>query len=161
MRRFMAIVAGVFVVTAIAGGALVGCGVSKPGSGSPRDTTLPRVNCGSAATRFLGESTQVLSATSGALPCFAAAARNCRPASITVTAMGVDAGTRYVFVVKPGTDGCQVTEQSQFYVVSGGVRHGPLTIVGCQRTAVTASGVTLECGGRRILIPATASGTPG
>jgi hypothetical protein len=72
--------------------------------------------------------------------------------------MMVDAGIHYVFAIKPGTDPCQVTEQSQFYLVSGGVRHGPVTTVACQRSAVTASGVTLRCGGRDILIPSTVSG---
>ena len=132
----------------IAGGALAGCGVSQ------RTVTQPRVSCGSAVTRVLDDRTQLLSATPGALRCFDAAARMCRPASISVTAMGVDAGTHYAFAIKPGTQPCQVTEQSQFYMVSGGLRHGPVTTVSCQRSAVTASGVTLSCGGPDILVPA-------
>jgi hypothetical protein len=149
MYRLTTILAGVCAVAVTGGGALAGCGVSRQGAAPPG------VNCGSAVTRSLDDRTQLLSAKPGALPCFDAAARNCRAASITVTAMGVDAGTRYVFVIKPGTEPCQVTEQSQFYMVSGGGgRHGPIKTVACQRSAVTRSGVTLSCGGRGILIPA-------
>lgn len=148
MRGLTKVITGVCAAAVIAGGALAGCGTSH------RAVTPPRVSCGAAVTHSLNDSTELLSASPGALPCFAAAVRNCHSASLSVTAMGVDAGIHYVFVIKPGTEPCQVAEQSQFYMVSGGVRHGPVRTVACQRTAVTASGVTLSCGGRDILIPA-------
>lgn len=131
----------------LAGGGVAGWRASH---GSP---TLPLPTCGSVTTHLLSSDTQLLSAKPGALACFSAAARNCRAGSIAVNQMGVDAGTRYVFVIEPGTEPCQVTEQSQFYMVSGGLRHGPVKTVACQRSAVTTSGVTLSCGGRGILIP--------
>jgi hypothetical protein len=99
----------------------------------------------------------LLSAEPGALPCFDVAVRNCRAASIAVTAMGVDAGTHYVFIVKPAASRCQVTEQRQFYLVSGGIRRGPLRTTSCQVAAATGQGVTLSCDGQRLLIPATVS----
>lgn len=157
MAGLARVTVGVCAVAVIAGGTLAGCGAAPRGSGPPRAVTLPRVSCGSAVTRLLDDHTKLLSASPGTLPCFDAAVRNCRSASISVTAMGVDAGTRYVFVIEPGTDPCQVTEQSQSYMVSGGLRHGRVTTVGCERTIVTVTGVMLRCGGRNILIPAEVS----
>jgi hypothetical protein len=73
-----------------------------------------------------------------------------------VTAIGVDAGTHYVFIVKPASR-CQVTEQRQFYLVSGGIRRGPLRTTNCQVATATGQGVTLSCNGQRILIPVKVS----
>lgn len=154
MAGLARVTVGVCAVAVIAGGTLAGCGAAPRGSGPPRAVTLPRVSCGSAVTRLLDDHTQLLSASPGTLPCFDAAVRNCRSASISVTAMGVDAGTRYVFVIEAGTDPCQVTEQSQFYMVSGGGRRGPLLTTHCRVAAAAGEGVTLSCGGRDILIPA-------
>jgi hypothetical protein len=141
-------------VAGLAGAAAAGCGASQQGDASQRSVTTQRVSCGSATARFLDDRTELLSANPGALPCFDAAARNCRSASITVTTMGVDAGTRSTFAIKPGTGPCQVTEQSQFYLVSGGLRHGPVTTTHCRISAATAAGVTLSCSGRDVVIPA-------
>jgi hypothetical protein len=156
MRPLTTIAAGVCAVAVIAAGALAGCGASQPGA-SERAKTLARVDCGSAATRFLDGSTRLLSADPGARRCFDAAVTHCQAATITVTTMGVDAGTRYVFVIEAGTHPCQVTEQRQFYLVSGGPHHGPVTTVTCQRAAATASAVTLTCGSQQLLIPASVS----
>jgi hypothetical protein len=156
MRPLTTITAGVCAAAVIAAGALAGCGASQPGA-SRQAPKLPRVSCGSATTRFLDDHTELLSADPGALPCFNAAVTSCRAASITVTTMGVDAGTRYVFAVDPGTHPCQVTEQRQSYIVSGGPHHGPVTTVACQLAAATASGVTLTCGSQQLLIPASVS----
>lgn len=160
MRPLTTIAAGVCAAALIAGGALAGCGASQPGA-SGQVPKLPRVSCGAATTRFLDERTELLSADPGALPCFDAAVRSCRPASITVTTMGVDAGTRYVFGIEAGTHPCQVIEQRQFYIISGGPHHGPVTTVACQRAVATASGVTLTCGTQHFLIPSSASGLAG
>jgi len=132
----------------IAGGTLAGCGVSQ------RAVTPPAVSCGSAVTHFLTARTQLLSAHPGTLPCFYKAARNCHSASISVTAMGVDTGTHYVFAIQPGTRPCLVIEHSQFSMVSGGVRRGPVITTQCRVVAAAGEGVTLSCGGRDILIPA-------
>ena len=72
-----------------------------------------------------------------------------------MTTVGVDAGIRYEFAIEPGTYPCQVTEQRQFYLVSGGPPHGPVTTSACQRATATADGVTLTCGRQQFLIPAT------
>jgi hypothetical protein len=153
MSGLTKVIIGACAVAVLAGGAVAGCGASQHGDTSQRSVAPLRVSCGAATARFLDDRTELLSANPGALPCFDAAARNCRPASITVTTMGVDAGTRYTFAIEPGTNPCQVTEQSQFYLVSGGLRHGPVTTTHCGISAATADGVTLSCSGRDILIP--------
>jgi hypothetical protein len=79
------------------------------------DNTLPQTSCGRAETHFLSGGTQILQADPHALTCFGAAARGCKPASIEVTEMGVDAGTDYVFTIEPGGTPCQVSELSQGY----------------------------------------------
>jgi hypothetical protein len=119
--------------------------------------TLPRVSCGSAVTQTVSHGSNVVqrySAAPGALACFNRAARECRAASIAVSENEVDTGTTYVFVIEPGGVPCRVTELMQAYSASNGGSDGPVGSAPCRRTAVTASGVTLNCGGPDILIPA-------
>lgn len=151
------VIVGACAAALLIGGALAGCGASQHGDTSQRGVAPLRVSCGSATARFLDERTELLSAKPGALPCFDAAARNCRSASISVTTMGVDAGTKYTFAIEPGTGPCQATEQSQLYLVSGGLRHGPVMTTHCRIALATAKSVTLNCNGRDILIPVTVS----
>ena len=111
----------------------------------------------SQAWRGSGTShTQLLGADPGALTCFVRAARECRPASLGVTELGVDTGTEYVFIIEPGKASCQVTEQRQDYSANFGGSQGAVSTVPCRRTAVTRGGVALRCGGRDVLIPAKA-----
>ena len=138
------IVAAVGVVTAACGG-------------SQHPTALPHATCGSAVTHFLTGDTQVLSAHHGALGCFVRAARHCRPASLGVTAMGVDTGTDYVFSVGPGAASCQVTEYSQSYSANFGGSEGPVFTTTCRRFAATQNGVMLRCGRQQVLIPVDVS----
>jgi hypothetical protein len=86
----------------------------------------------------------------------ASTARACAAASIADTLLGVAAGTSYVLVVEPDRASCRVTRLAQGYSVSFGLAApaGPVISAACRRTAVTASGVTLNCGGPDILIPA-------
>lgn len=123
-------------------------------------TVLPKATCGSATTHFLNAGTQVLGADPGALTCFGTAARGCRAASIGVTEMGVDTGTMYVFTIEHGGTACQVTELSQYYSANFGGSTGPVSTVTCLRTAVTARGVTLTCGGQQVLIPSAVTEQP-
>lgn len=123
---------------------------------------LATASCGSATTHFLDGHTQVLSADRGALTCFAKAARECKSASLRVTEMGVDTGTDFVFIIELGQGSCQVTEQSQDYSANFGGSQGAVRTHSCQLIGVTSSGVTLSCGGQRMLIPAKVSApTPG
>jgi hypothetical protein len=116
-----------------------------------RHATLPQASCGSAVTHLLDGGTVAFRADRRALACFGAAARPCRPASIELTEMGVDDGTDYVFVIEPGASGCQVTEWSQGYNIGS---QTAVSSASCLRTAVTSKGVTLNCGGQDVLIPA-------
>ena len=125
----------------------------------PAHTGLSRPSCGSALTHFLTSDTQLLHADPGALGCFVRAVRDCKHASLGVTAMGVDTGTDYVFTVQPGSASCRVIEQRQAYSANFGGSKGALVAVPCRRIAVTRAGVTLSCRGQRVLIPATVSGT--
>jgi hypothetical protein len=113
---------------------------------------LPRASCGQAVTHDLGASTQILSADPGALRCFGSAAGGCRPASIEITQMGVDSGTRYVLTIGPGGAACQVSGLSQDY--GGPGWKGPVRAVPFRLAAVTGQGVMLRCGGQAVLIPA-------
>jgi hypothetical protein len=126
---------------------------------SHHPAALARATCGSASAHFVTSQTRLLRAAPGALTCFVRAARDCRPASLRVTGMGVDTGTDYVFIIEPGTGPCQVAEQSQGYSANFGGSKGPVSIVACIRTAVTRNGVALNCGGRGVLIPAKVSVT--
>jgi len=146
----VAVLAG--VVLAAGSLALAGCG---SGGGGQDPAGLPRASCGTAITHFLDGRTQVLHAGRGALACFARAARHCTPGSLAVTVMGVDTGTDYVFAIKAGTARCQVRQYRQDYSANFGGSQGPVRTTTCHRAAVTASGVTLRCASRNILIPAT------
>jgi hypothetical protein len=68
--------------------------------------------------------------------------------------MGIDTGTDYVFVVKPGRTPCQVTEQRQAYSANFGGSQSAVSTVPCRTVAVTRTGVALSCHGRGVLIPA-------
>jgi hypothetical protein len=125
--------AGAWAATVIAGAALAGCGVSQGA------VTQHRVNCGS-------------SSNPAAVQCFDAALRNCRAASITQISMLVDTGTRETFVTVPGTSPCRVTEESQPYVVTGGIHLGPVTTTHCV-DASAAHTVVLTCRGHAVPIP--------
>jgi len=116
--------------------------------------TLPQVNCGAAWTHFVNSDSQFFGADHGTLTCFNTAARECRPATIHVTEMGVDTGTDLTFTIKPGGTSCQVIEQSQYYSANGGGSHGPVLTTACHRTTVTSRGVSLTCSGQAVLIPA-------
>jgi hypothetical protein len=119
--------------------------------------SMPQARCGSAVTHGLDGHTQLLRADPGALSCFSAAVRACKPGSIKVTEMGVDTGTDYVFTIEPGGTTCRVTEVSQAYSANFGGSQGPVYTTSCRRTAVTGAGVTLSCDGRDVFIPARVS----
>jgi len=121
---------------------------------SQHQTAAPPASCGSAWTHSVSGQTHILTADHGALTCFDAAARACRPAILHVTEIGVDTGTDYVFTIKSGGPSCRVTEQSNFYSANGGGSTGPVTTTSCLRTAVTGGGVSLSCAGQDVLIPA-------
>ena len=135
---------------------------SHPATGHPTTahptgtpTALPRASCGQATTHQLSGTTQFFRADKGALSCFATAARQCQNASIAVTAMGVDTGTKYVFAIVPGKSNCQATEWSQGYSASfGGSKHFKVVVTQCS-AATKPDGVLLGCSGQHILIPVT------
>lgn len=147
-------------------------GTGSTGTGSTTGTlTLPQASCGSAVTHVLSASTQLLRADPGALTCFTTAARACKAAGLHVIVMGVDTGTRWVFAITSGgvPGRCAVTAYSQHYSatnIGGLFSKSPggwvqaVTSVTCQETAVTSKGVTLECPGQAIMIPATVSAVP-
>jgi len=127
--------------------AVTGCSAGPP-------ATLPQPTCGQATTHDLSTVTQVFHADTGALSCFAAAARQCQSASIAITEMGVDTGTNYVFAIAGGKPRCQATEWSQYYSANGGGTQGSVVVTGCSATA-RPDGVLLGCAGRNLLIPVT------
>jgi hypothetical protein len=130
---------------------------THPASGRPTapPAALPQASCGEAVTHDLSSMTQVFRADTGALSCFATAARQCASASIAVTETDIDTGTRYVFAVVAGKARCQATEWSQFYSANpSGERDSAVTVTQCSATA-GPGGVMLGCGGRNLLIPVT------
>ena len=151
MRRLTKMAVGVAALIVVAAAVLIGWRLSE------RDVAVPQVECGSAATHDLYAGTRLLTADHGALTCFHAAAVSCRSASIKVLDIGVDTGTDYVFVIKPGGRPCQVSELRQAYSANFGGSHGPVSTVSCRVAAVTGSGVDVSCEGQRVLIPATVS----
>jgi len=141
------IIAGA-AIAAAAGALLAAWQISRPAE-------LPQASCGQTITHDLDAGTQILSADPGALQCFDSAARACTPASIEITQMGVDAGTRYVLTIGSGGTACQVTGLSQDY--GGPDWKGPVRTVPFRLAAVTGQGVMLRCGGQDVLIPAAMS----
>ena len=142
------------IVVVAAAGALTIWRATQPAS-------LPDASCGTSATHNLGGVTQILSDDAGALGCFSAAARACKPASLEVTEIGVDAGAKYVFAIRRSSSPCLLTELSQSYGYAGGsLSTGRIFSVPCRRTAVTAFGIMLSCARHDVLIPAavTAAG---
>ena len=152
--------AGVLAATWRVGQHATGQHVTGPHATAMPVTVLPKASCGSAATHRVDGDTQLLAADPGALTCFGAAARGCRPASIEVHEIGVDTGTTYVFAIGRGGTACQVTELSQYYSANFGGSTGPVTAMACRRTAVTGRGVTLACAGQNVLIPSAVSASP-
>jgi hypothetical protein len=145
------------VIVAVAGVAAATWPGHHPAAPRHHPAALARPTCGSASTHFLTADSKLLRADPGALNCFVRAARECKPASLAVTEMGVDAGTSYVFIIEPGRPSCEVTEQRQDYSANFGGSQGAVMTVRCRQTAVTPTGVTLSCGGRAVLIPAKVS----
>jgi hypothetical protein len=143
--------AAIIICTVIAAAA---CGAKALPQSRHHAATLQHPSCGSAWTFFLTGHTQLLGADHGALSCFITAARECKSASLSVTEMGVDTGTHFVFRIEPGTTPCQVTEDSRSYSANLGGSQGPVSTVSCHRTAVTSTGTMLSCRGREVLIPA-------
>jgi len=127
-----------------------------PAGGGVR-TTLPDPTCGAAAAHLVNGVTPFFQAPPATLACFSTAARECKAASIAVVENGVDTGTSYVFVIEPGGTPCRVTELTQDYSANFGGSLGSVSSTPCRRTAVTARGVVLKCGGPDILIPASDS----
>jgi hypothetical protein len=118
-------------------------------------TALPRASCGEAGTHELSSTTQLFRADKGTLSCFATAVRQCQSASIAITEMGVDTGTKYVFAVVPGKRPCQVTEWSQAYSANfGGSKRFKVVVTPCSAAAGT-DGVRLGCASQNFLIPMT------
>jgi hypothetical protein len=118
-------------------------------------TALPRATCGEIGTHELSGATRLFRADTGALWCFATAARLCQSESIAVTEMGTDTGTKYVFALQPGKAPCQATEWSQGYSAnSGGSQQFKVVVTQCS-AAAKPDGVLLGCGGQDILIPVT------
>jgi hypothetical protein len=118
-------------------------------------TALPQASCGEAGTHELSGATQFFRADKGALSCFATAVRQCQSASIAITEMGVDTGTKYVFAVVPGNSRCQATEFSQRYSANvGGSQKFKIAVTPCSAAAGSA-GVKLDCGRQNLLIPTT------
>ena len=115
---------------------------------------LPKASCGSATTHRADNHTVIITADPGALTCFDAAAHSCRPASIQLVEMGVDAGTTYVFRIEHGSATCLVTELSQGYSANFGGHTGQVDTATCHMTVATGTGVTLACSGGDVLIPA-------
>jgi hypothetical protein len=146
-----------------------GTGSTSTGStgGTTSTLTLPHASCGAAITHDVSASTRLLRADRGALTCFTTAARACKAASLDVTQMGVDTGTDWVFAIASGgTPGrCTVIAYSQHYSATGigglftqapsGNWVQAVKTANCQETAVTSAGVTLNCQGQAIEIPAT------
>jgi len=128
---------------------------AKPPTATAPPTALPRASCGEAGTHELSSTTQFFRAGKGTLSCFATAVRQCQSASIAITEMGVDTGTKYVFAVVSGKAPCQATEWSQAYSANfGGSKHFKVVVTQCSATAGT-DGVKLGCGGQNLLIPVT------
>jgi hypothetical protein len=156
----------VITVAAIGAAALLtACGAAKgaasQGPSSPAPAKHPS-SCGSAVTHGLSASTQVLLATKGVLSCFSAAAAACKPASIHMTVMGVDAGTNVVFTIDAGGKpaSCAVTETSQFYMVPTPPKKEPVQVTHATVITVTSKGVLLSSEGQRILIPSAVTRYP-
>jgi hypothetical protein len=125
----------------------------------PAGQNLPTASCGSAVTHLVDGDTTILQAGPDTLNCFDTAARNCESASIQVTEMGVDTGTTYVFTIEPGGAACRATELSQLYSPNFGGSIGQVNSQSCGAIAVTSRGVTFNCGGRDVLIPAAVTTT--
>lgn len=143
--RILVVICSVFVVIA---GTVLATWRNDHGA-----KVLPKASCGSATTHRLDGDTTVLAADPGALACFATAARACRPASIQVVEMGVDAGTTHVFTIDSGGAACRGSEHSQDHSANFGGSVGQVNSVSCTRIVVTGRGVTLSCGGQDVLIP--------
>lgn len=123
---------------------------------SPEPAALPTASCGEVFTAHLGARTRILSEAAGALGCFKAAAHVCRPASIWVSVVSVNGPSAYfVITVRSGRTACRVTEFRQDWRTGNtGFSSGPVTSMSCRLIGVTGPGVSLVCGGQRVLIPA-------
>jgi hypothetical protein len=147
-------------VLVVAAGAVIAWWITRPPPALPlphaSSPALPQASCGRVITNQSGVLTTV-GTNADALTCFAAAARGCKAASIAVTEMSVDTGTRFLFTIDPGGTPCRVTEAYQWYSANFGGSSGPITSMPCRLTAVTGKGVMLICGGQDVLIPTPAS----
>lgn len=95
--------------------------------------------------------------TAQAENCFWEAFQHCQPASLTVTMMGVDAGTLHTFTLAPKGSACVLTDQQQTYVVPG--KRSPTHTYTCTSLAQQQGGLRFQsCGADGdVYVPAPAN----
>ena len=96
---------------------LAACGTNTTTSGQATSTpTAQTVNCGSLHGGPGGISSPDKVGVQNAENCFYQAFQQCRPATLTFTAFGVDAGAIHHFSVKSVNGSCTVSDGWQHYI---------------------------------------------
>lgn len=136
--------------------ALAGCGATA--SGSPTTTGGPTTNCGTVTVRQ-GPNTVLNGDKAGpAEDCFWRAFHQCHAATLTVTAMGVDAGVTRTLTIVSKSGGCGLTDKSEHYVIPSNT-HQVTTFTCATLTQATGGGLVAKgCGADGdVTIPAPAA----
>jgi hypothetical protein len=95
--------------------ALAGCGATAGTSSTVPGG--PTTDCGPVSVR--GSSTVVVNGDKAgpAETCFWQAWQHCQAATLTLTAMGVDAGETRTFTTAPQSHGCGLSDKREHYVI--------------------------------------------
>ncbi len=117
-RRRSAVKGGLFILgIALACIALAACGPTQ--NRSTASAAAPPQNCGKVQIIANGQ-IQNSAAAKQAENCLWHAFQTCTPATLTVTIMGIDAGTTRTFSVSQQGSACVVTDRLQHYIVPKG-----------------------------------------
>lgn len=106
--------AGIPVLITVLAFLVAGCGQGIQ-AGAGASTSTQAQNCGTVTIHQANNSTDASASTPES--CFYSAYQKCASATLTVTTMGVDAGTTRTFTTQANNATCRITDAVSTYVV--------------------------------------------
>ncbi|GAC1518552.1 MAG: hypothetical protein NVS3B14_20900 [Ktedonobacteraceae bacterium] len=103
----------IFLLAAII---LAACGSNTTTGGQATPTPAQTVNCGKVQSSLAKHSPTDKAAAQQAENCFYQAFQQCRPATLTYTTFGVDAGDIHSFSLKSVNGSCTISDGVQHYI---------------------------------------------
>ncbi|HVB72580.1 MAG TPA: hypothetical protein VNE38_03400 [Ktedonobacteraceae bacterium] len=134
---------------------LAACGSQATTGGQSTSTPPPQtVNCGNVSSSLANHSPSDKAAAQKAEDCLYQAYQQCRPATLTFTTFGVDAGAINHFSVKSVNGSCTISDGVQHYVAPN--PPGATSLYTCATMTRQSDGLHIQTCGElgTVLIPA-------